>query len=134
MDHRRLLGTQLLTQTFRAIIKTAMPGSAVAAEVSKREYEIHCMPTVRSSPYFRAFYEVVDEPDDDGSEPAAPFLALEWMDTTLRDFQYDPHTYSYKFIFKVIEAILSSSEVLIRDGLVNTGTSPLRRLMRDEAD
>ena len=108
-----------LRQLSRAVIKTALPDNRDAVACLKREQETYRLPSVQSSSYFRRLYEVIRNSDGDSESP--PYLVLEWMDTTLRDLDYEPHTNGHNFFKTIMETVLSSIVILIKHNLVNAG-------------
>ncbi|KAK3327698.1 hypothetical protein B0T19DRAFT_422546 [Cercophora scortea] len=102
-----------------AIIKTASHGDATATENLNREAQSYLLPGVASATCFRQLYDVVDKDT----------LALEWLDTTLQENQYQPDTRSYVLIKAVLEAALRSCVILGDQKYVNTDYKPANILL-----
>jgi hypothetical protein len=84
-----------------------------------RECQSYLLPGVASSTCVRKLYDVVDT----RGEAAAcdKYVALEWLETTLAQIQYQPSKDTYVLVEKVLSAALHSCIVLGSHDHVNTG-------------
>jgi hypothetical protein len=49
-------------------------------------------------------------------------IALEWLDTTLAEVEYQPDMRTYSLIMTILRAVLNSCVILERHKYVNTGS------------
>ncbi|KKZ61071.1 hypothetical protein EMCG_04315 [[Emmonsia] crescens] len=97
-----------------------------AGESLKRECEIYRLPSIASGACSRKMYDVIANPmnignSDDGS---IPYVAFEWLETTLQDVKYQPSMHIYAIIRTVAKTALTSCAILADRQLVNTGRTP----------
>ncbi|KAI9819652.1 MAG: hypothetical protein M1826_001113 [Phylliscum demangeonii] len=87
----------------------------------KWESAAYAIPSIASSPYFRAMYDIIGDPkkldDESDSVDSLPCLALEWMDCTLAQVPSQHHLQNYILINAITHAVLS--------GLVTLGEEKL---------
>lgn len=100
----------------RAIIKTASPDDEMNVAALIREKNTYRLPGVSSALCYRKIYDEIDDNT----------VALEWLDLTLQNLKYQPHSLAYSLIMASMRASLASAAVLERQEYVNTGTVPAR--------
>lgn len=100
-----------LNMLSRALIKVASPSDAASTENMNRETRTYHLPGVASTHCFRKMYDVIDNST----------VALEWLDTTLAEVEYQPTMHTYFLLMSVLRAALTSCVVLESHGYVNTG-------------
>lgn len=95
------------------MIKKVLPDVEHAAENLDRERQnyLNLLPGIASSTCFRRLYDVID----------GHTIALEWLDQTLADINYQPNAGIYDIIKAVLEAALTSCVFLDTHQYVNTG-------------
>jgi hypothetical protein len=106
-----------LTLPPRAMIKTASPEDTIATENLRREYTSYRIPGICSAACFRQMYDKIDDCT----------VAVEWLDTTLAEVQYQPDMRTYALIKSCLDAALASSDILDCQGHVNTGAVSILR-------
>ncbi|KAI1085990.1 kinase-like domain-containing protein [Rostrohypoxylon terebratum] len=84
-----------------------------------RELAFYSLPNVASRQCFRQLYDVID--DDT--------IALEWLDTTLQDVEYQPDLSTYILIEEVLRVALTSAAILGNLGHVNADYKPANILI-----
>jgi hypothetical protein len=67
-------------------------------------------------------YDVIGDPMNIGS--SNPYIAFEWLETTLADVQYHPGMRNYAIIEAILKTVLRSCIILADRELVNTGRTP----------
>ncbi|PYH46601.1 uncharacterized protein BP01DRAFT_338092 [Aspergillus saccharolyticus JOP 1030-1] len=102
-----------------ASIKVASPSDPISVQNLAREYQVYCLPAIASAKCFRTFYDLIDNKT----------IALEWLDTTLAEVEYQPTTYIYSLISEVLRALLQSCVILEALGFVNTDYKPANVLL-----
>ncbi|KAH9894621.1 kinase-like domain-containing protein [Xylariomycetidae sp. FL2044] len=108
-----------------AVIKTALPDDKNGKKNLIREYDTYCLPEVARSPHFRELYDRIENPHTE----TTPFLALEWLDSTLRDVEYADVMLNYSFMKALIDTMLSSCDALDRHDRINTDIKPVNILL-----
>lgn len=108
------LQTPRLTLSARAIIKTASTDNPTAEENLIRECQSYRIPGVASAACFRQLYDEIDNNT----------IALEWLDTTLAEVNYQRDTDTYPLIKTFLRAALTSCDILAHQNFVNTGMGP----------
>ena len=106
-----LYGLLRLTLPPRATIKTASSEDTTATEYLRREYTSYRLSGVSSAACFWQMYDHIDDCT----------VSLEWLDTTLAEVKYLPDMRTYTLINSGLGAALVSSDILDRQGYVNTG-------------
>ncbi|KAF2870953.1 hypothetical protein BDV95DRAFT_628872 [Massariosphaeria phaeospora] len=102
-----------------AIIKAASPENTIATENLARERATYRFSGVSSAACFRQMYDVIDNNT----------IAVEWLDTTLAEVEYQPNMRMYALITKFLNAALASCIVLDGHRHVNTDYKPANILL-----
>ncbi|KAK2764424.1 hypothetical protein FQN54_009118 [Arachnomyces sp. PD_36] len=102
-----------------ALVKVALTSDTTAVENIHREHQTYSLPGVASAKCFRKMYDVID----------SNTIALEWLNTTLAEVQYQPNMRTYSLIAAVLEVMLTSCVVLEGHKCVNTDYKPANILL-----
>lgn len=75
---------------------------------------------------FRKMYDVIVNPVNIGSsdDGSIPYVAFEWLETTLADVQHQPGKHNYAIVKTIVNTVLTSCIILADRQLANTGRTP----------